>query len=318
MSNINRRSFLQYSAAASALGTLAASAASAEGAQPAGAQGKVYQSLLPGKPVRLGLIIGMGKNPEAAIQKIHSLGLPTCQVSAEDFSPELAARLRKALDAHHIEATSLVTGGPGPEIYDFYKGPLTIGIVPLATRAERMAHLKRASDFAKAAGIGAVQTHCGFIPADPNTDLYKGLIPALREVVSYCQKNGQHFRYETGQETPITLRRAIEDGGLKNQGVNLDTANLILYDTANPVDALDVIGPYVESVHAKDGLYPTNPRDLGKEVAIGKGKVDFRRFFAGLRKLNFKGAITIEREISGPQQTEDVKNSINYLKQILG
>jgi len=68
----------------------------------------------------------------------------------------------------------------------------------------------------------------------------------MREVAGYCKRNGQNFRYETGQETPITLVRAIQDVGLDNQGVNFDLANLILYGKANPVDAIELLGPYVQ------------------------------------------------------------------------
>jgi sugar phosphate isomerase/epimerase len=50
---------------------------------------------------------------------------------------------------------------------------------------------------------------------------------------------------ETGQETPTTMLRAIRDVNKPNLGVGLDTANLILYGKANPVDAVDIIGPYV-------------------------------------------------------------------------
>ena len=32
------------------------------------------------KPLRLGLIIGIGKDPDAAMSKVRSLGLPTVQV----------------------------------------------------------------------------------------------------------------------------------------------------------------------------------------------------------------------------------------------
>jgi len=35
----------------------------------------------------------------------------------------------------------------------------------------------------------------------------------MREVAEYCKRNGQNFRYETGQETPITLVRAIRMWG---------------------------------------------------------------------------------------------------------
>ncbi|MGC2287877.1 MAG: sugar phosphate isomerase/epimerase family protein [Candidatus Acidiferrum sp.] len=270
------------------------------------------------KPLRLGVIIGIGNDPDAAMNKVQSLGLPTCQAYVEDFEDGLAGKLTKALEKYGIEATSIVAGGPGKEVWDFYGGPLTIGLVPRATRAARIAQMKKASDFAKEVGVPAVQTHCGFIPENPNEDLYKETVAAMREVGEYCRRNGQNFRYETGQETPITLVRAIQDVGLDNQGVNFDLANLILYGKANPVDAIEILGPYVQGIHAKDGLWPTNPKELGEEVAIGKGKVDFPRIIARLKKMKYPGAVTIEREISGPQQMEDVRREKEYLERLIG
>src|SRR5260370_29889945 len=117
----------------------------------------------------------------------------------------------------------------------------------------------------------------------------------MRAVASYCRRNAQNVRYETGQETAITLMGAIHDVGLDNQGVKFDLGNLILYGKANPVDAIELLGPYVQGIHAKDGLWPTNPRKLGEEVPIGKGKVDFPRIIARLKELNYRGAVTIER-----------------------
>src|SRR5215471_1997380 len=270
------------------------------------------------KPLRLGLIIGIGKDPDAAMAKVRDLGLSTSQVFADEFEMDLVGRLRQALEKHQIEATSLVVGGPGKEVWDFYEGPLTIGLVPRETRAARIAHLKKASDFAKQCGIPAVQTHAGFIPENPNDTLYKETVAAMHEVAEYCQRNGQDFRYETGQETPITLVRAIHDVGLDNQGVNFDLANLILYGKANPVDAIEILAPYIQGIHAKDGMWPTNPRQLGEEVPIGKGKVDFSRIIGRLKELKYGGAITIEREISGPRQTEDVRAAKKYLESLIG
>jgi sugar phosphate isomerase/epimerase len=264
------------------------------------------------------LIIGIGNDPDAAMAKVHELGVPTCQAYFEKFEPGLAERLTKALEKYGIETTSVVVGGPGKEVWDFYEGPLTIGLVPRETRAARIAHIKKASDFAKECGVAAVQTHCGFIPENPNEPLYKETVAAMREVAEYCKRNGQNFRYETGQETPITLVRAIRDVGLDNQGVNFDLANLILYGKANPVDAIEILGPYVQGIHAKDGLWPTNPKDLGEEVAIGKGKVDFSRIIARLKEMKYPGAVTIEREISGAQQMEDVRRAKEFLEKLIG
>jgi L-ribulose-5-phosphate 3-epimerase len=270
------------------------------------------------KPLRLGLIIGIGKDPDAAMAKVHDLGLPTSQIFVDEFDLDLVGRLRQALEKHQIEATSLVVGGPGKEVWDFYHGPLTIGLVPRETRAARIAHIKKASDFAKQCGIAAVQTHCGFIPENPNDPVYKETITAILEVATYCKHKGQNFRYETGQETPITLVRAIQDVGLDNQGVNFDLANLILYGKANPVDAIELLGPYVQGIHAKDGMWPTNSKELGQEVPIGKGKVDFPRIIERLKQLNYRGAVTIEREISGPRQAGDVREAKIYLEKLIG
>jgi sugar phosphate isomerase/epimerase len=327
MNKHNRRIFLQASAGALAVGlsplelpasSAAAEAAKSEQSAKPGQKAPVVPSNEGKKPLRLGLILGIGKDPDAAIAKVHDLGFPSCQVYVDDFELEQVGRLRQALEKYAIEATSLVVGGPGKEMWDFYQGPLTIGLVPRDTRAARIAHIKKASDFAKRCDIPAVQTHCGFISENPNDPIYQETINALREVVGYCKRNNQNFRYETGQETPITLVRAMQDVGMDNQGVNFDLANLILYGKANPVDAIELLGPYVQGIHAKDGLWPTNPKELGEEVPIGKGKVDFPRIIARLKELEYRGAVTIEREISGPQQMEDVRASKIYLEKLIG
>jgi L-ribulose-5-phosphate 3-epimerase len=326
MSKRNRRVFLQTSTGALAVALSPAAVTRTKGATaddlaPEPGAAKIAPPIAANegkKPLRLGLILGIDSDPEAAMAKIHDLGLPTCQVFLDVIEDNLAGRLRQALDKYQIEATSLVVGGPGKEVWDFYDGPVTIGLVPRDTRDGRMAHIKKASDFAKKCGIDAVQTHCGFIPENPNDAVYKETVAAMREVAGYCKRNGQNFRYETGQETPITLVRAIQDVGLDNQGVNFDLANLILYGKANPVDAIELLGPYVQGIHAKDGLWPTNPKELGQEVPIGKGKVDFPRIIARLKEMNYRGAVTIEREISGPRQVEDVRASKAYLEKLIG
>ncbi len=269
-------------------------------------------------PMRLGLIVHVDDDPDAALRKVHEVGLPTAQLGLEVFTSEMFEKFRRAIDQYGIEVTAINCSGPEPLVYDFYRGPETIGIVPGQYRQARIAQLKKASDFAKRLDIKAIHTHCGFIPENPNDPLYKEAIEGIREVVSHVRSNRQIFLFETGQETPITLLRAIEDVGLDNQRVNLDTANLILYGKGNPVDALDVLGKYVAGLHAKDGLFPTNPKMLGEEVPIGEGKANFPVLIKRLKELNYTGPVTIEREISGPKQMEDILKSKAYLERLIG
>jgi sugar phosphate isomerase/epimerase len=312
----SRRQFLQYSGAALTTELV-------EMSLPSSASLKIQSApeLTSNKgktPLRLGLILGVEPDPDAAMATLKNLSIPSCQVYLNSFDPAFAVRLRKSLDTANIEATSLVVGGPGKESWDFYDGPLTIGLIPRETRTARIAHIKAAADFAVRCDITAVQTHAGFIPENPNDPVYKEAIAAMREVAEYCRRYRQNFRYETGQETPITLVRAMHDVGLDNQGVNFDVANVIMYGKANPVDAIEVLAPYIQGIHAKDGLWPTSPRELGAEVPIGKGKVDFPRIIRRLKEIHYGGAVTIEREISGPQQLEDVRAAADYLRRLIG
>jgi L-ribulose-5-phosphate 3-epimerase len=270
------------------------------------------------RKLRLGIVIGISPDPNAAIRRVKDLGFSTCQVSPREVDGVTAGKLRKALDQYGVEASAAIAGGPGPEVYNFYQGPQTIGLVPRATRAARIQRRKDVSDFAKLAGIPALAGHCGFLPEDPNDPLYAEAVAAIRECAAYCRERGQKFNCETGQETPITLVRAIRDVGLDNVGVNFDVANLILYGKANPADAVDILGPYVQGMHAKDGLYPTDPKALGKEVAIGQGKVDFAKIIGKLKEIGYQYPITIEREIRGPQQEADLRSAKAYLEKLIG
>jgi L-ribulose-5-phosphate 3-epimerase len=295
---LNRRQILQV--------VLATAASRATGQPQAGGK------------MRLGIILSLSADPQADIKRVHDLGFPTCQLGVRATDDATAAKLRQALDMYHVEATSAVSGGPGREVYDFYQGPQTIGLVPREFREARIARMKEVSDFAKKAGIPAVQSHCGFIPENPNDPVYTEAVQAIRTVAAYCRQNGQNFRCETGQETPITLVRAIRDVGLDNVGVNFDAANLILYGKANPVDAVEILGPYIQGVHAKDGLYPTGPERLGVEVPIGEGKVNFPVLIGKLKNIGYKNPLTIEREIRGEKQTADILAAKAYLEKLIG
>ena len=273
------------------------------------------------KPMALGLIISPFGAPEERIRLVHELGLSNCFLSLDayigHFTPDLAAQFRDLLAKYDVVATTVEVVGPKPLVWNFLQGPSTIGLVPPKTRAARMDALRQASDFAKLLGVGQVQTHCGFIPEDPADPLYPGAVEAIRAVARHCHGNGQYFLMETGQETPTTMSRMIRDVGQPNLAVGLDTANLILYGKANPVDAVDILGPHIRSVHAKDGRWPTDPDKLGQEVLIGAGLVNFREVFTKLHRLGYTGAITIERETSGPQQIADVRQEKIYLERII-
>jgi L-ribulose-5-phosphate 3-epimerase len=309
MGVLNRRSFVQLASA-----TCLASTVHSSEAQPLQSV-----SLPPAHAPRLGTVakVKPGGTADATIKRVHDLGLPTCQIFFEHLTLEEVKPLLQALNKYGVEATAVSEHNPGRRVFDFYQGPLTIGVIPPESRRARIDALKLAADFARLCDIPSIHTHLGFIPEDPNDPIYPQAIAAIREVAQHCKDQGRMLLCETGEETPITMLRMIQDVGTGNVFVNLDTANLILYGKGNPVDAMDVFGHLVRGTHAKDGLFPTDPRNLGNEVAIGKGKVDFPALFKRLKEVKYMGAITIEREIEGTQQIEDILQSKVFLQDLI-
>jgi L-ribulose-5-phosphate 3-epimerase len=301
MSILTRRSFAQLGAAASLWSSL-----------PTRVEAMTTSSY----PIELGVAVwvGKGQTPDTTVAHVRELSFTSCQIGFRNLTREDAGPLKTALAKHGVRATALMELGTGPMVWNFYQGPLTIGLVPPATRQSRIESLKLAADVAKDCGIPAIHTHCGFIPENPNDPLYPQTVAAVREVAEYAKHRGVNFLCETGQETPITLLRMIQDTHQDNLFVNLDLANLILYGKGNPVDALEVIGPLVRGMHAKDGKFPTDPKNLGKEVPIGQGEVNFREVLKRLKALNYHGPMTIEREIEGAQQQADILSSKSYLQ----
>jgi sugar phosphate isomerase/epimerase len=172
-----------------------------------------------------------------------------------------------------------------------------------------------ASDFAHRIGVKNIVTHVGFIPENPSDPDFNGTVAALKHLCGYMKQKEQFFLFETGQETPITLLRTIEAIGTRNVGINLDTANPILYGKANPLDALDVFGKYVMDTHIKDGFYPTNGMYLGHESRAGDGKANIPAVVKKLiTEYGYQGPFTIEREISGEQQLNDIIHAKRLLE----
>ncbi len=233
------------------------------------------------------------------------------------WTEENAEQVNKLAQEFGITITAFWCGWSGPKIWNFTDGPETLGIVPVAYRAMRIQNLIDGAAFARRLGVTDVVTHMGFIPENVSDPAWPGVVAAVRTVAINLRRNGQNLLFETGQETPVVLLRLFETVNTGNLFINLDPANLILYGKGNPIDALDVFGHLVRGVHAKDGFYPTNGHDLGEEVKVGEGKVNFPAFLKRLRSAQYDGSLTIEREISGEQQIKDILETKQYLTQLI-
>jgi L-ribulose-5-phosphate 3-epimerase len=266
--------------------------------------------------MEIGVFNSLG-NGGKCFDHVEQFGVKVCQLGVWDLTqatPEAAEVVKSESARTGVRVCAVWAGWGGPAAWNFTEGPITLGLVPPAYRAARVDALKRCADFAAACGVPAIITHAGFIPENLTDPMFAEVVVALRDVALYCKNLGLGFWFETGQETPIVLLRTIKHIGTDNLGINLDPANLILYGKGNPIDSLDVFGNYVTNVHVKDGFYPTNPDELGKEVRPGLGAVRFPEFIKRLKEIGFDGDLIIEREIEGPEQSADIRKTVEDLK----
>lgn len=183
----------------------------------------------------------------------------------------------------------------------------TVGFIPVAFRAEREARTYEVIDATAAMGVSIFACHIGFVPEDHNHPDYIAVREMVRRICDYAAKYDIVFALETGQEPAESLLHFLEDVERPNLKLNFDPANLILYGTSEPIAALQLVGHHVVSVHAKDGDWPdkSKPGTLGTEMPLGQGSVGMADFVNTLKAIGYKGALTIEREVSLEQDMND-------------
>lgn len=258
---------------------------------------------------------GLGVHLEVA----KELGIPSIQLHAPHASgrtPSAAEAFLKRLDTYQIELTCVFGGFEGESYADIPTVERTIGLVPAETRAARLVEMKEIADFARILGCDVVGLHLGVVPHDTKSKDYLDVVEVTRQLCDHAAKNEQAIHLETGQETADALLQFISDTQRPNLFINFDPANMILYGTGEPIEALRKVGRYVRSVHCKDATWSDQPgKTWGAEVPLGKGQVDMPVYLATLKEIGYSGPLTIEREI--PQEPERQKAEIKHAADLL-
>jgi L-ribulose-5-phosphate 3-epimerase len=273
--------------------------------------------------LEIGLMFWAKDDALATLREAKAFGVRAGQLG---FPGELsldgaAKKWDRALTDEKFTVISVVCSYIGEDYKNIPTVEATVGLVPANTRAERVARTKAVSDVSKELGIDAVACHIGFVPEDHTVPLYAEIIEMTRDICDHCQKNGQRFTLETGQEPAQVLLRFILDVERENLKINFDPANMILYGTGDPIEALGVLAPHVISVHCKDGDWPDRdePAALGKETPLGEGAVGIDRFVHRLKELDYRGLLTIEREETNQEKRKrDIQSAVKLLRWLTG
>lgn len=258
------------------------------------------------RDLEIGVMFWARRDPVETIRELKALGARCGQIGiAGDFPlAGAAAKWKAALEAENFPVVTAFCAYNGESYADVPTVQRTVGFIPPKTRAEREQRTYAVSDFAREAGITSIATHIGFVPEDESHPDYVAVRDLVRRICDHAAKNKQTFALETGQEAADTLLRFFMDVNRPNLGINFDPANMILYGTGDPVEALGTLAAQVVSVHAKDGDWPPKgvPGALGEEKPLGQGAVGMERFVRKLKSIGFKGPLNIEREVSDQKQ----------------
>ena len=253
---------------------------------------------------------GLGVDLDVA----HELGIPTIQIHAPhagNRTQATADEILNRLSKYEIKVTAVFGGFEGESYADIPTVEQTVGLVPPVTQAARLAEMKEISDFAEMIGCPVIALHLGFVSHDTESAEYQNIVDVTRELCDYAANNGQSLHLETGQETAEGLVKFIVDTGSSNLFVNFDPANMILYGTGEPIEALQMIGDRVRSVHFKDAKWAGAPgKEWGEEMPLGDGDVGIENYMVTLKEIGYDGPLTIEREI--PQDPERQKSEIGH------
>lgn len=268
----------------------------------------------------LGVFASIDAGLGVHLQVAQELGVPTIQLHAPartTRTPEQAGEFLKQLDALGLVLTAVFGGFEGESYADIPTTQRTVGLVPAATRQERLQEMKEIASFARHLHCDVVALHLGFIPhASTNGGDYQAILRVTQELCDHCQQLDQRLHLETGQETAEGLLQFLQDVQRPNLYVNFDPANMILYGTGEPIAACQKIGPHIRSVHCKDALWSAAPgQQWGREVPLGAGAVGMENYLRTLLQIGYEGPLTIEREI--PQDPERQKSEIRHAVQLL-
>ena len=269
----------------------------------------------------IGTLLRCGSIDERRIACCREIGLDSIQIAGvyeEWLAPGAAAR--KASDAffelfrkYGISVPAAFLSYPNQDWAHPREG---IGLVPEATRAERMVLSCRQMSWAKRYGIKYITCHVGFV-TEEKKECYERFIGEMKQLVRFAGSNDQEFLFETGTESAASLERILDDIGEPNVGINFDPANLVIYGADDPAVLIDRLADRIRVVHCKDAVPAEAGALLGKETVLGKGSTHFTELLKKLLAGGFRGPLIIERELPlGPEQEKDVADAAGLIGSI--
>jgi L-ribulose-5-phosphate 3-epimerase len=160
-------------------------------------------------------------------------------------------------------------------------------------------------------------------------EAWKWCVEIVSKICEICGKNNVYLAIEPSGSCFIKdyfmwekLSNLVNSDFLR---VNYDPAN-ILWAERDPVEGVYFLRENIVHTHAKNIIF--NNEELGykegeskisvRDVPADKGKVDYVEYIKALKKIGYKGFLTIEMHSkSGEDRREEILQSKRYIEKIL-
>jgi sugar phosphate isomerase/epimerase len=258
-------------------------------------------------------------NASDLLEQVRSLGLGHIQLALGGLlklDPDARQAEIRTLRDGGVEFTAAMISFPGEDYLSIPAIKLTGGYVPDEHWEERRQLTLEAGKLAAELGISTLSTHIGFVPRS-NDPHYGVIVERICSLAGALFEQGIELLMETGQESSSELLQFLNTLSCKNVGINFDPANMILYGSGDPIDAILTLGRHVRHVHVKDAVASMKPGlEWGNEVPFGDGQVPHSRFLQALQSIDYRGPLVIERE-AGEERLADVAYAIETLEALV-
>lgn len=254
-------------------------------------------------------------DPADLVRLIHATGLDAIQVGLSPVVTDLAGWA--TLIPRLIEADITLLSGMMAPIGEDYSTLQTIaetgGVRPDGTWSSNVAMARSIAVMAENAGIGMITLHAGFIPVEAGDPVRAAMIERLQTLADIFAAEGLCLALETGQESAELLLGVLEAIDRPRVGINFDPANVVLYGSGDPIEAMELLAPHIVQVHLKDALASAREGRWGTETPLGQGDVDWDAFFRLARSLPREVDAIIERE-GGDNRVGEIRAGVDFVR----
>jgi L-ribulose-5-phosphate 3-epimerase len=223
---------------------------------------------------------------------------------------------RQALQAAGISIASAMWMPEGEDYSTLESIRATGGVAPERTWAANVKAAKANAKIARELGMELVTFHAGAVPDGKRGGLRAAFVDRVHRISRIFAEQGVRVALETGQETWSTMLDLLGELDRLDKavcsdsrvGVNFDPANMILYGTGDPIEAMTHLLPRIVQAHVKDAKATSKPGTWGTEVIAGDGDVLWSAFFELADVASPPIEIMIERE-GGKARVEDARTA---------